>query len=200
MLTEQQAAAVGFFFPADDAQQQLQGPAPHAIVSGAPSRQIEHSQGHATPPSSLKVPKVPKLQCSVQRCKRVAAEECRLCKTCCGSRGHGCTNRKHGTNPPQTIHATTFSPTRPYAIAPLPHIVLNAQGPPMIASGSTLTPDLEVTPRRFCTDMPSEWAKEWNEREQEVIKRQEAAELKKKNELAIARKVVIQLWRQVCTR
>ena len=45
--------------------------------------------------------------------------------------------------------------------------------------------------------MPHEWAMEWNTREKEASEKREAAELRKKNELAIARQVVIQLWRTV---
>jgi hypothetical protein len=46
--------------------------------------------------------------------------------------------------------------------------------------------------------MPDEWAKEWNERQRKVEEKREIEELRRKNELAIARQVVIQLWRTVC--
>ena len=46
--------------------------------------------------------------------------------------------------------------------------------------------------------MSEEWAREWNEREHEATERRVAAEMKK-NELAISRQVVIQLWCLVCT-
>jgi hypothetical protein len=45
--------------------------------------------------------------------------------------------------------------------------------------------------------MPDDWAKEWKGREEEARKRREAAELRKKNERAMAHQVVIQLWREV---
>jgi hypothetical protein len=46
--------------------------------------------------------------------------------------------------------------------------------------------------------MSDEWASEWNERQRKARESREAAEMRKKNELAIARQVVIQLWHQVC--
>jgi hypothetical protein len=46
--------------------------------------------------------------------------------------------------------------------------------------------------------MPDEWAKEWNERQRKVKEKQEMEELRRKNELAIACQVVIQLWHLVC--
>ena len=70
---------------------------------------------------------------------------------------------------------------------------------PTAASGSSVSPNQEMGLRFFRDEMSDEWAREWNEREREVTERREAAEMKKKNELAIARQVVIQLWRQVCT-
>jgi hypothetical protein len=75
--------------------------------------------------------------------------------------------------------------------------MLNIQGSPAAALATSPTPNLEVTPRRFRTNMSDEWVKEWNEKEREATERREAAEMKKKNELAIARQVVIRLWRQV---
>jgi hypothetical protein len=39
--------------------------------------------------------------------------------------------------------------------------------------------------------MSDEWAKEWNERQRKVTEKQEMEELRRKNELAIARQVVI---------
>jgi hypothetical protein len=45
--------------------------------------------------------------------------------------------------------------------------------------------------------MPHDWAQEWKDRENEVRKRREAAELRRRNELTIAHQVVIQLWREV---
>lgn len=56
----------------------------------------------------------------------------------------------------------------------------------------------EAAQRFFREDMDPVWEKEWNEREDAVRKRREATELKRKNEQAIARQVVIQVWRQVC--
>lgn len=69
----------------------------------------------------------------------------------------------------------------------------------MVASASSVSPNQEMAPHLFRDNMSDEWAREWNEREREVTERREAAEMKKKNELAIARQVVIQLWRLVCT-
>ena len=45
--------------------------------------------------------------------------------------------------------------------------------------------------------MPDEWATEWKAREKEAEERRTAAELRKRNELAIARQVIVQLWREV---
>jgi len=84
-------------------------------------------------------------------------------------------------------------------MVPSPHMASNIPGLPMAASGSALTPDLETAPRQFRTDMPDEWAKVWNESEREGNERWEAAKMKKRNELTIARQVVIQLWHEVRT-
>jgi hypothetical protein len=69
---------------------------------------------------------------------------------------------------------------------------------PSSPSGSTAAFELPVTARSFREDMSDEWASEWNERQRKARESREAAEMRKKNELAIARQVVIQLWRQVC--
>lgn len=55
-----------------------------------------------------------------------------------------------------------------------------------------------IGPRSFREDMPKEWGKEWNAKAKEVDERQTAAELPRHNEVAIARQLIIQLWRQVC--
>lgn len=189
MLTEEQAAAVGFYFPANHAKDLPVQQEPINFASGA----AVHQMGH--PRSST----ASKLHCSVQRCKRVAADECGLCKSCCGNRGQGCTSRKHLTAPPHRVHATTFSPSRPLAISPSLNIVSTTQGSPTAASASSISPNEETRPHLFRDNMSDEWAREWNEREREATERRVAAEMKKKNELAIARQVVIQLWRLVCT-
>jgi hypothetical protein len=54
-----------------------------------------------------------------------------------------------------------------------------------------------MVPQLFCEDMLFDWAKEWKDREEEVRKRREAAELRRKNKLAMAYQVVIQLWCEV---
>jgi hypothetical protein len=59
-------------------------------------------------------------------------------------------------------------------------------------------PDSDIAPRSFREHMPRDWAREWKDRENAARERREAAELRKKNELAIAHQVIIQLWREVC--
>jgi hypothetical protein len=196
MLTEEQAAAVGFFFPdsqplkvdgihVNNASPDLPGHIPLQVISG-PSRALPA----IAPPQ--------KRQCSAQGCKRVRAEECGLCKTCCGTHGQGCTSRKHLKGPPRTIRSVPFTPNRPPAILP-PLQVTSApiQLVPITSPSGSVIRDSEMVPRSFREDMPSDWAKEWKDREEEVRKRREAAELRRKNELAMAHQVVIQLWREV---
>jgi hypothetical protein len=204
MLSEQQAAAVGFFFPDDGAQQQQQ-PASYAPHQSWPSRPFP---GHRYSPGStdsltphtpsLTVVRPPKRQCSIQGCKRVAAESCGLCKACCGNRGQGCTARSHRPAPPAKVHVNSFTPTRPSAVSPLLQLdptAATSTEPTPSSMASTSVP--EAVPRLFREDMSDVWAKEWNDREQEVRERREAAELRRKNEQAMARQVVIRVWREV---
>jgi hypothetical protein len=207
MLNEHQAAAVGFFFPpnnpANDPQHQPPFVQAHPVMIAGPPHPFSYSQ--AFPPSQpffgsaptlQAITQPPKRRCSVRGCKRVPADECGLCKTCCGQRGNGCTNRKHLATPPQTIRATSFTPTRPPAV--LPPLQLTPSAPSTAAaSSSSAVPALEPTPRLFRDEMPEKWVKEWNDRDREVRQRREAAELRRKNELAMARQVVVHLWRQV---
>jgi hypothetical protein len=46
--------------------------------------------------------------------------------------------------------------------------------------------------------MPEQSFKEWKAREQAVEERRAAAELRKQNEQAMAKQVVIHLWNTVC--
>jgi hypothetical protein len=46
--------------------------------------------------------------------------------------------------------------------------------------------------------MPEQSFKEWKAREQAVEERWAAAELRRQNELAMAKQVVIRLWNLVC--
>ena len=190
MLTEEEAAAVGFVFPANDELNMRAGP--------LPSMQPQSFSGTTSTLQTIARP--PKRQCSVQRCKRVWADECGLCKTCCGVCGQGCTSQKHLQAPPRTMRATSFTPMRPQAVLP-PLQVTSAEPQPMNrpspSSSSQISSGLDIAQRLFRDDMPDDWAKEWKEREEEARKRREAAELRKKNERAMAHQVVIQLWREV---
>jgi hypothetical protein len=47
--------------------------------------------------------------------------------------------------------------------------------------------------------MPEQSFKEWKAREQAVEERRAAAELRKQNEQAMAKQVVIRLWNTVCS-
>ena len=198
MLSEQQAAAVGFFFPANHAQPQF----PLAPTETSSYAGHQHSSGSTdspvSPTSSSKVVLASKRRCSVRSCKRVAAENCGLCKACCGNRGQGCTARTHRAKPPTKVHIGPFTPTRPSAVSPQLQLDPTAVTPtePTLST-VTSTPVPEAAPRLFREDMSDLWAKEWNDREQEVRARREAAELKRKNEQAMARQVVIRVWRQV---
>jgi hypothetical protein len=55
----------------------------------------------------------------ISSCKRVCAMQNVCVSLCCGNRGQGCTNKKHCTSLPQTVHVTTFSPTCPTVMVPL---------------------------------------------------------------------------------
>lgn len=208
MLNEEQAAAVGFFFPADGAHQQ-QLPPMQPIVLGPQAIQafpllradLQHNPTsehflQSTAPSAAAVGPA-RHQCSIPRCKRVAAEACGLCKTCCGQRGQGCTTRTHRTAPPsRKVHSASFTPTRPPAVLP-PLISVSTSTQPTPTMTTTPLSIVEAGSRSFREDMPDEWAKEWNDREREARERREADELRKKNEQAMARQVVIQVWREV---
>ena len=209
MLNDEQAAAVGFFFPANGAlQQQLPpmqsiGLGPQALqafplprmdprYNPAPSEHFSWS----TPLPAAAVGSA-KHHCSMSRCKRVAAEACGLCKSCCGDRGQGCTTRTHRTAPPSKVHVTSFTPARPPAVLPpLPSVSTLTQ----LTSTPATAPSSAVAagPRSFREDMSDEWLKEWNDRERKAKERREADELKRKNEQAMARQVVVRVWREVC--
>jgi hypothetical protein len=194
MLTERQAAEVGFTFP---------NPAPSVP-------QMHHvpmqSKGHgARLAHHLSTPlAATKPRCTLLRCNRVAAAECGLCKSCCEGRGQGCSSSKHRSGPPRQKVISTFTPSRPPAASPpLPTAASTSTAPSFNFQNSTplessFTAELPVTGRSFREEMPDEWAKEWNERQRKVKEKREMEELRRKNELAIARQVVIQLWRTVC--
>ena len=108
MLTERQAAEVGFKFP---------NPAPSMPqMQHAPMQ----SDGHGTDlPCHLSMPSaVTKPCCALFRCNRVAAAECGLCKSCCEGRGRGCSSSKHRSGPPRQKVINTFTPSRPPTVSP----------------------------------------------------------------------------------
>jgi hypothetical protein len=170
MLTEQQAAVVGFYFPADPIKDLPIRQEPIGFASSTATHQMRQPQD----------PAASKRHCSVQRCKRVAVDECGLCKSCCGNCGLGCANRKHNTAPPHRVHATTFTLTCPSAVMPLLNMVSAMHGLPTAASGSSVSPNQEMGLHFFRDEMSDEWAREWNEREREVTERREAAEMKRR--------------------
>ena len=91
----------------------------------------------------------------------------------------------------------TFTPSHPPAMSPsLPTVASTSAVSSFNFQHSTplesvFTADLPVTGRSFCEEMSDEWAKEWNERQRKVKEKQEMEELRRKNELAIARQVII---------
>jgi hypothetical protein len=193
MLTERQAAEVGFTFP---------NPAPS-------TPQMQHvpmqSEGHGTHlPCHLSAPSAAtKPRCALHRCNRVAAAECGLCKSCCEGRGQGCSSSKHRSGPPRHRVINTFTPSRPPAALPsLPTASTSTASSfnfqSSTPSESAFAAELPATGRSFREEMPDGWAKEWNERQRKAREKREMEELRRQNELAIARQVVIQLWRSVC--
>ena len=146
-----------------------------------------------------------KPRCALSRCNRVAAPECGLCKSCCEGRGQGCASSKHRSGPPRKKVINTFTPSRPPPTSPsLPttaptSTTSTTSSSSSTPSGSAFALDLPVTGRSFREEMPDEWAKEWNERQRKAKEKREMEALRRQNELAIARQVVIQLWRTVHT-
>jgi hypothetical protein len=192
MLNEEQAAAVGVAFPEQAPLPFDFPPVPQALCPLQPF---------------VPAKPVPKARCSISWCNRVAALECSLCKACCQGRGQGCRSMKHRSGPPTTRKPNTFAPSRPTTSAAFLSGASTTSPtlPSQLPASSSSTPELASTPNSsetqaphsFREDMPHEWAIEWNAREKEASEKREAAELRKKNELAIARQVVIQLWRTV---
>lgn len=212
MLDEYEAAAAGFRFPAAP----VQPPHPiqeHAfanamqalLFAARPVSGYDGTLAGQTFPPASQTAISPKPQCSLTGCKRKPAVECGLCKGCCEGRGSGCSSSKHRTGPPRTKKISSFVPDRPPAASLPSPVVANASTAlsstrpptPVVHSTATSQDNPMPTPRSFREDMPKEWANEWNAREKEVEERRAVAELKKHNELAIARQVVIQLWREV---
>ena len=194
MLTEVQAAAVGFTFPDRE-----------PSVLGIQRVPMSFEDYNTSLPLHLLAPSAPtKPRCALRGCNRVAASECGLCKSCCEGRGQGCLSSKHRSGPPRKKMTNTFTPSRPPPVSPsLPTMVTTSTASPFdfsssTPSGSAFASELPVTGRSFREDMPDEWAKEWNEKQRKAKEKREMEELRKQNELAIARQVVIQLWRTVC--
>jgi len=206
MLSEEQAAAVGFFFPANlTHQHQLlpinpsEHPLPfHPFSADRQQKESVSAQLH-TSSSSPTAARITKRQCAVHGCTRMSAEACGLCKGCCGIRGQGCTTRSHRTGPPTKVQANSFVPARPSAASLSPLSIPTPATQTESTSFTTISSSVtKAVPHLFREDMNPVWEKEWNDREQAVRERREAAELKRKNEQAMARQVVIQVWRQVC--
>jgi hypothetical protein len=214
MLDEKEATEGGFFFPAVEPaprpqQEQLYANALQALIFGGPPNDDAFMNPSAPfqplpmQPQHTALPSKPK--CSIPRCKRVAASECGLCKACCEGRGIGCGSSKHRSGPPRKKQATSFTPQRPAAISPpfptppdassvsMSQLTLPVSSAPL----PTTLSEPSIAPRSFREDMSREWAAEWKAREKGAEERRAAAELRKRNELAIARQVVIQLWREV---
>jgi hypothetical protein len=169
MLTEEQAAAVGVAFPEQGlAAQEHRLQYAHAIQPlpfGFPP--IPQALFPVQP--LVPVKPVPKPRCSINRCNRVAASECGLCKPCCQGRGQGCRSTKHRSGPPTTKEPNTFTPSCPTAAAAfLPSAstkspTLPSQPPPS-SSQTSSTSEPGSTPkllepqalRSFREDMPHE--------------------------------------------
>ena len=114
---------------------------------------------------------------------------------CCGNHGQGCTACTHCAKTPTKVHIGPFTPTCPSAVSHQLQLNPTAVTPtePTLST-TTLTPVPEAAQCLFREDMLDSWAKEWNDQEQEVKERREAAELKQKNDQAIERQVVIWVW------
>jgi hypothetical protein len=193
MLTETQAALVGFTFP---------NPEPSTLqIRHVPMQPDSHDASllwNLLAPGAATKPR-----CALRGCNRVAASECGLCKSCCEGRGQGCSSSKHRSGPPRKKVTNTFTPSRPPPVSPsLPTTGSTSTAPSTdlpssTPSGSALTSELPAAGHSFREEMPDEWAKEWNERQRKAKERREMEDLRRQNELAIARQVVIQLWRTV---
>ena len=220
MLDEYEAAAAGFCFSAANEraghvlQEQIHTNAIEALLFATPpeNRYNGPLAGHTFPltsqafPSTSRAAGASKPCCSIPGCKRKPAIECTLCKGCCERRGSGCSSTKHRSGPPRTKKVSSFVPDRPSAASPAfpattntspaPSSALSPAGVP--AEPLPTSPNTPmIGPRSFREDMPKEWGKEWNVRAKEVDERRAAAELRRRNEVAMARQVIIQLWRQV---
>jgi len=198
MLNEHQAAAVGFTFPCSGFSTRTLNEQHEDRLMSASRTPAKYPDADPPPSPSFPLKLIAKPRCSMRGCKRVPAPECGLCKACCQGRGHGCSGSKHRSGPPQRMEVHTFTPSRPSPTLPAFPMVTSIS--PCSPSGSTAPSELPVTARFFREDMPDEWASEWNERQRKARESREAAEMRKKNELAIARQIVIQLWRQVCAQ
>ena len=109
--------------------------------------------------------------------------------------GQGCSSSKHRSSPPRRMVINTFTPSLPTAASTSTTCSFNFHSS---APSESAFAAAELPGRSFREEMPDEWAKEWNERQRRAKEKREMEELRRQNELAIARQVVIRLWRSVC--
>lgn len=138
-----------------------------------------HSQGHSSSQSIFGTSSIPPTIVLSQKCqcKQVWAEKCDLCKTCCSTWAQGCTSQNHLLTPPHTIQITSFTLTGPPIALLSLQLTSTGVQPVLIALSSSSISDLEVAPQWFHENMPSDWVKEWNDKEEEVQKWWEAVEI-----------------------
>ena len=203
MLDEREAAAAGFTFPETNGPaQQEQGfaNAMQALLFAAPPAINPHGIFTNRPSfsaSSLSA-NSHQVQCSIPHCKRKPAVECGLYKGCCEGRGTRCSSSRHRRGPPQTKKTTSFAPEQQPAASPVfpPTSTTVASSTTNANANSLVTQPLP--PHLFRDEMSESLFTEWKAREQVVEERRTVAELRKQNELSIAKQVVIQLWFEVC--
>lgn len=203
MLDERDAAAVGFTFreaPAQVQQEQVYGD--RMLVGVPPTNNYLGPLGNQSLQSTSSAPaSLSKLQCAVHGCNRKSAVECGLCKGCCEGRGTGCPSRTHRKGPPRTKKVSSFVPQQPSPALPAP---LSTTSIDLTESSAKATPEAKLNssgalpPRLFRDEMPAQSFQEWKAREQAVEERRAAAQLRRQNELAMAKQVVIRLWQLVC--